>query len=322
LATNTENYNLVKPNENDYYDIGIQNDNMDKIDAELKKAQDHRENISNPHQVTAEQTGAIPSSEKGTPNGVATLDSDGKLEQMPTASDVEAIPKARNLIMVYDDNITLTAEQSGSVVEIIGTGNVILPNVSEGNCYEYILLNNTTDDRTVSTTDNSMIGWNQGNKESYLTVPAGTAIKICSDGWNWFLSANPNFITTGTWTPTLYGLDTAGTPTYKNSTGGLWVKIRGLVFISGNLVVDSLGDMDGELQIGGLPFPVDSYGNSIECAVINGSTKNINGILVEGTSGFLTYTGTDNITYHLKASHISNDSFGMWGLSGVYKTAL
>jgi hypothetical protein len=59
LATNTENYNLVKPDENDYYDIEIQNDNMDKIDAELKKAQDHRENTSNPHKVMADQVGAI-----------------------------------------------------------------------------------------------------------------------------------------------------------------------------------------------------------------------------------------------------------------------
>lgn len=84
MATNTENYNLVKPDESDYYDIGIQNDNMDKIDAELKKAQDHRENTSNPHQVTAEQTGAIPSSEKGVPNGVPTLNGDGYVEQLPT----------------------------------------------------------------------------------------------------------------------------------------------------------------------------------------------------------------------------------------------
>jgi hypothetical protein len=59
LATNTENYNLVKPDENDYYDIGIQNDNMDKIDAELKKAQDHREDTLNPHKVMANQVGAI-----------------------------------------------------------------------------------------------------------------------------------------------------------------------------------------------------------------------------------------------------------------------
>lgn len=116
MATNTENYNLVKPDENDYYDIGIQNDNMDKIDAELKKAENHRaDSIAHMTQAqkdtlnsavqsaiigdkavtkngtqlkipmpTAADVGAIPVSEKGVPNGVPTLDWDGYVEQLPT----------------------------------------------------------------------------------------------------------------------------------------------------------------------------------------------------------------------------------------------
>lgn len=40
MATNTPNYNLVKPDLNDFADIRVLNGNMDIIDAQLKKASD------------------------------------------------------------------------------------------------------------------------------------------------------------------------------------------------------------------------------------------------------------------------------------------
>ena len=39
-ATYTTNYNLEKPDVNDYYDIDVFNDNADKIDAALKENAD------------------------------------------------------------------------------------------------------------------------------------------------------------------------------------------------------------------------------------------------------------------------------------------
>lgn len=36
MATETPNYHLVKPDVNDFYDIGVPNGNMDLLDAELK----------------------------------------------------------------------------------------------------------------------------------------------------------------------------------------------------------------------------------------------------------------------------------------------
>ena len=35
MATNTPNYNLIKPDPSDYYDIAVFNDNADKIDTAL-----------------------------------------------------------------------------------------------------------------------------------------------------------------------------------------------------------------------------------------------------------------------------------------------
>lgn len=53
--------------------------------ATAKDLLNHIENKNNPHGTTAVQVGAVPTTEKGMPNGVATLDATGKLapEQIP-----------------------------------------------------------------------------------------------------------------------------------------------------------------------------------------------------------------------------------------------
>lgn len=101
MATNTENYNLTKPSNEDFYDVQVQNDNMDIIDAKLKSLSDdivtasadakkagtdaqsnlntHTSNKSNPHGVTASQVGL------GKVPNVATND------QTPTYSDASTL---------------------------------------------------------------------------------------------------------------------------------------------------------------------------------------------------------------------------------------
>lgn len=46
MAMTTTNYGLTKPETTDNYDIEVQNGNMDKIDTELKKAENHRNNTA------------------------------------------------------------------------------------------------------------------------------------------------------------------------------------------------------------------------------------------------------------------------------------
>lgn len=65
------------------------NDNWKKVDAAVKNLDSGKANTAalaahtgaknNPHGVTAEQTGAVPASEKGAAGGVASLDSGGKV---------------------------------------------------------------------------------------------------------------------------------------------------------------------------------------------------------------------------------------------------
>lgn len=57
MATNTTNYNLVKPNEDDFYDIEVQNDNMDIIDEELGALQQQANEYTIPTASTTELGG-------------------------------------------------------------------------------------------------------------------------------------------------------------------------------------------------------------------------------------------------------------------------
>lgn len=42
MPNKTTNYNLNKPLDTDFYDIAVQNENMDIIDTQLKNAHNHR----------------------------------------------------------------------------------------------------------------------------------------------------------------------------------------------------------------------------------------------------------------------------------------
>ena len=58
MATYTTNYDLIKPDAQDYYNVDDFNENADRIDEELKRREDHESDTNNPHQVTAAQVGA------------------------------------------------------------------------------------------------------------------------------------------------------------------------------------------------------------------------------------------------------------------------
>ena len=53
MATNTTNYNLAKPSENEYYDINVSNSNLDIIDTEIKKVNDRLDSVSTDAQSTS-----------------------------------------------------------------------------------------------------------------------------------------------------------------------------------------------------------------------------------------------------------------------------
>ena len=82
-----------------------------EIDAAVKKAED----AAGAAEGTARQVAIeTVNSQKGKANGIAGLDASGKLQQMPTATDVGAVPTSRTINgKALTGNITLTVDDIG-----------------------------------------------------------------------------------------------------------------------------------------------------------------------------------------------------------------
>jgi hypothetical protein len=79
MATATSNYGLIKPKATDNYDIEVPNGNMDKIDDELKKNEDHR-NDTAAHVTQAEHDSIASAVQGATFGGTAVPKNDGVLD--------------------------------------------------------------------------------------------------------------------------------------------------------------------------------------------------------------------------------------------------
>lgn len=67
--------------------VALENRTPAQVLADISAApSSHVSNTNNPHQVTAAQTGAIPTTEKGIANGVATLNANGEVAQLPAGA--------------------------------------------------------------------------------------------------------------------------------------------------------------------------------------------------------------------------------------------
>lgn len=97
---NTPSIKLKKPKPEDYYNIKDHNDNSDILDAQVKSLNDSK----------------VSKTEIGTANGVAGLNAEGKLDQMPTASDVGAVPTSRTINnKALATDIVINANDIGAV---------------------------------------------------------------------------------------------------------------------------------------------------------------------------------------------------------------
>lgn len=86
MPDSTKNYELLKPRQEEFYDVDIPNYNMDKIDSALKKHDDllgKKVDLDETGKIPQEQLPEldfIPKSDIGQPNGVAPLNEDGVLD--------------------------------------------------------------------------------------------------------------------------------------------------------------------------------------------------------------------------------------------------
>ena len=68
----------------------------------------------------------------------------------------------------------------------------------------------------------------------------------------------------GTFTPTLYGTSTAGSPTYGYQLGN-YTKVGNIVNCFIRVTTSALGGIDGSVRIGGLPFTSSSQEHNFSC---------------------------------------------------------
>lgn len=121
MSTNTPNYNLEKPNEEEFYDVNVQNGNMDKIDSALKTLA-----VEVANGVTEEDLTAIDTKLDGINQGVDEIN--GKSDQIKQGVDnISAQIANKNTGKVlksktYTSNGTFTVPAGVTEVYITGGG--------------------------------------------------------------------------------------------------------------------------------------------------------------------------------------------------------
>lgn len=121
MSTNTPNYNLEKPNEEEFYDVNVQNGNMDKIDSALKTLA-----VEVANGVTEEDLTAIDTKLDGINQGVNEIN--GKSDQIKQGVDnISAQIANKNTGKVlksktYTTNGTFTVPAGVTEVYITGGG--------------------------------------------------------------------------------------------------------------------------------------------------------------------------------------------------------
>jgi hypothetical protein len=87
--TETGNLHLKKPSQEDFYNVDDFNLNSDLLDAKIGD-------------MATQLAHKVDTNEVAQPSGIATLDSSGKLAQMPSAADVGAVPSMLTDIIYVD----------------------------------------------------------------------------------------------------------------------------------------------------------------------------------------------------------------------------
>ncbi len=117
MSNKTTNYNLEKPLDNEYYDVGVPNGNADIIDTELKKAEMHRADAT-PHMSIAEKSTLSGAVQSATVGGAAVPKS-GTALQFPAYPVTPTSLKNPNTLTVGVGNGGNSLSYDGSAAQSI-----------------------------------------------------------------------------------------------------------------------------------------------------------------------------------------------------------
>jgi len=175
-------------------------------------------------------------------------------------------------IQVYLNGVLLKLTDDYTAAN--GSDIVLTSGASTGDILEFITFadftvnnQNFTGDLTVDTdtlyvdSANNRVGIGNASPTQALDV---TGDIITSGGLYLGGTGSANKISdyeTGTWTPTLYGQTTAGTPTYTTREGW-YVKVGSMVTVSCTIDLSALSGVAGDTRISGFPFTASATFNT------------------------------------------------------------
>lgn len=160
MATNTPNYNLVKPELNDFADIRVLNGNMDIIDAQLKKASDI--DLSN-YATKPELNNYLPLTGGNLSGDITILDK-------PVLTIIEQVTNDEQVCTKYGDGTLMTRINHSNVVGQSWIVNFLVPFVDTN----YVA---TASAYGVGTTDYDNLEYCELNQKTSTSIEVKTSTR-------------------------------------------------------------------------------------------------------------------------------------------------
>ena len=196
-------------------------------------------------------------------NGAAGLDESGKLKQMPTASDIGAVPIGRTVnSKPLSSDIVLNAADTGAVdVSLLGKENGVATLNSNSKLVQMPTASDVGAVPTGRTINGKPLSANVALSATDVGAVAANTIGVAngvaslnSDGKLVQMPTFDDFFVSGEWTPRInrYTWDFDGSYT----SYGYYYKFGKLVYVVGRITITNAGT-GGNAYIEGLPFETD-----------------------------------------------------------------
>jgi hypothetical protein len=175
-----------------------------------------------------------------------------------------------------DEHLTLNADGSSKDIKFQANG-VEKASISSAGAFtsKSLVVNGTNADLTLAASGNNISF--ARNSDNYITASGGSSSNLILDGQNRIVLKHNGTeklrVTTdgltfngdtaaanalddyeeGSFTPTLYGTLTAGSPTYTHQLG-YYTKVGNLVHCIIRIYTTSIGTLNGQVRVGALPY--------------------------------------------------------------------
>lgn len=196
-------------------------------------------------------------------NGAAGLDESGKLKQMPTASDIGAVPIGRTVnSKPLSSDIVLNAADTGAVdVSLLGKENGVATLNSNSKLVQMPTASDVGAVPTSRTINGKPLSANVALSATDVGAIAANTIGVAngvaslnSDGKLVPMPTFDDFFVSGEWTPQLHNYLNNFDGSYTSY--GYYYKFGKLVYVVGRITITNPGNR-GNAYIDGLPFETD-----------------------------------------------------------------